>query len=148
MTLTLEEIIVKGLDEKLRETNYRSKIYGNGLITPPACLTSSQSHSGISTSLLNVATSQSGIFTSPLSVTTSQPSIFSSLQCTITPHPGNVKPNQNVTFSIPESKSDDKNRHKSQDSNSPGDSDYESAQVSDYLSKWRPDLPMKNTTLG
>ena len=29
MTLTLDELIHKGLDEKLRETNYKSRIYPN-----------------------------------------------------------------------------------------------------------------------
>ncbi len=88
MTLTLEEIIVKGLDEKLRETNYRSKIYANA---------SPQSEDVIN----NVTLSQ----------TTSKQTV-------------------GVTFSVPVTKSDEKSRHKSQDSsNSPGDSDYESAQV-------------------
>ena len=78
MTLTLEEIIVKGLDEKLRETNYRSKIFATDVATP------------MQTDELKEA----------------------------------------ATFSVPESKVDEKSRHKSQDSsNSPGDSDYESAQV-------------------
>lgn len=76
MTITLEEIIVKGLDEKLRETNYRSKIFSSMTIPP------------------------------------SQP---------------------DATFSVPTRTTlvadASKSRHKSQDSsNSPGDSDYESAQ--------------------
>ncbi len=84
MTLTLEEIIVKGLDEKLRETNYRSKIYGSDDATPLKTVESSDASKG-------------------------------------------------ATFSVPESKVDEKSRHKSQDSsNSPGDSDYESAQVTFY----------------
>ena len=90
MTLTLEEIIVKGLDEKLRETNYRSKIFAN----TSAAL---QSEEGVSSVTISQATSKESV---------------------------------GVTFSVPVTKSDEKSRHKSQDSsNSPGDSDYESAQV-------------------
>jgi hypothetical protein len=101
MTLTLEEIIVKGLDEKLRETNYRSKIYGN-VATP-------------------TTTSQSGVAFDLLS-----------------------KPD--VTFTVPESKCDEKNRHRSQDSNSPGDSDYESAQV--YIKGCTIAMRLKHITLN
>jgi hypothetical protein len=75
MSLTLEEIIVNGLDEKLRETSYRSKIF------------------------VGSAANAADVSAAP-------------------------------QFSVPSAVADDKCRHKSQDSsNSPGDSDYESAQV-------------------
>jgi hypothetical protein len=91
MTLTLDEIIHKGLDEKLRETNYKSKIFPN----------------------LSLAGSQALSYANAIT----QSSV------TITPIPSPV-------FNVPAAKPDPKSRHKSQERNlSPGDSDYESAQV-------------------
>ena len=105
MNLTLEEIIVKGLDEKLRETNYRSKIFGKPTLTSPP---SSTSPSKSETRIGPTATMSNGASQS----------------------------DKVVTFSVPVTKSDD--RHKSLDSsNSPGDSDYESAQVHSTLNVGR-----------
>jgi hypothetical protein len=103
MNLTLEEIIVKGLDEKLRETNYQSKFYGKTTstsISPPPSTSHLKSETSNTTTLRSVpVTSQSDTV-------------------------------RVVTFSVPVTKSDEKDRQKSLDSsNSPGDSDYESAQV-------------------
>ena len=89
MTLTLEEIIVKGLDEKLRETNYRSKIYKNSAMPALA------SHSPV-----------------------------------VTPAAVASQSNADAVFATPGLKPGEKTRQRSHDSNSPGDSDYESAQVS------------------
>jgi len=98
MTLTLDEIIHKGLDEKLRETNYKSSIFPN----------------------LSLAGSQALSYATAIT----QSSV------TITPIPTPV-------FHVPAAKPILKSRHKSQESNpSPGDSDFESAQVKDFFANF------------
>ena len=110
MTLTLEEIIVKGLDEKLRETNYRSKIYKNNAMPALA------SHSPVVTAA--AVASQS---------------------------------NADAVFATPGLKPEEKTRQRSHDSNSPGDSDYESAQVSRneiVVVEWFAELAREIKVLG